>query len=363
MINASDLQQVKLKPRDESSRRDRSAPNFSIGSEFSKQREETLREYFFSTGLDRWYESLKDESFATEFIPMTREEGQAVVSSWERLFKDKCFSGGDTKDVPRFEIPASLKGLQKRIDDVIGSLSPETGAFVKLTTRSPKDSHVAFAKAREAFQSKLPSLGENPSANDRLILLAEVVIQSLRVRTGEEAINLLVSSTRVGEDLEYALNPENDDFEKCTSLVVRKWVEIPLWAEFRGFVWDGKLTSIGQYNHPVRFSQLVEQRDRIRSDLERFFASVKDRIPLDRYIVDFAWTSERVYLIEVNPFDGEVVFPASTGLWSWVEDREHMMKGPLELRIREAEQEAKVLKNSIEPEWRAVVFPSAMPAH
>ena len=362
MINAADLQQVKLKPRDEGSRRDRSAPNFNIGSEFSKQREERLREYFFSTGMDRWYESLKDESFATEFIPMTREEGQALVTHWERLFKNRSSSDGVT-EVPTFDIPAPLKGLQKRIDDVIGSLSPETGAFVKLTTRSPKDSHVAFAKARTAFQSKLPSLGDNPSANDRLILLAEVVIQSLRVRTGEEAINLFVSSTRVGEDLEYALDPQNDDFEKCTSLVVRKWVDIPLWAEFRGFVWDGKLTSIGQYNHPVRFPQLLEHRDRITADLERFFVSVKDRIPLDRYIVDFAWTFERVYLIEVNPFDGEVVFPASTGLWSWVEDRDHMMHGQLELRIRENEQDTTVLKNSIDTEWRGVVFPSPMATH
>eukprot|EP00731_Ephydatia_muelleri_P012938 Em0007g248a len=287
MIKATDLQQVQLKSRDESSRRDRSAPNFNIGSEFSKQREETLRDYFFSTGLDRWSSS----------------------------------SDGDA-ELPTFEVPASLIGLRKRIDDVIGSLSPEAGVFVKLTTRSPKDSHVAFAKARRAFVSKLPSLGDNPSANNRLILLAEVVIQSLRVRSGEEAISLLVSSTRVGEDLDYALNPENDDFEKCTCLVVRKWVDIPLWAEFRGFVWDGKLTSIGQYNHPVRFPQLIEHKERIR------------------------WSSQ-----------------ASTGLWSWMDDREHMMKGALELRIREAELEAKALKSSIEPEWRSVVFPSAMATH
>lgn len=348
---------MKLKTRDENSRRDRSAPNFNIGSEFSKEREETLREYFFSTGLDRWYESLKDESFATEFVALTKEEGQAIVDHWERLFKNRSSSDGDVA-LPAVDVPASLKGLQSRIDDVIQTLSPEAGVFVKLTTRSPKDSHVGFAKARKAFLSKLPSLGENPSANDKLILLAEVVIQSLKVTSGEEAISLLVSSTRVGEDLEYALKPENDDFEKCTCLVVRKWVDIPLWAEFRGFVWDGKLTSIGQYNHPVRFPQLIEQKARIKSDLARFFASVKDRIPLDRYIVDFAWTEGRVYLIEVNPFDGEVVFPASTGLWSWVDDREHMMKGALELRIREVELDAKALKNSIEPEWRNVVFPS-----
>ena len=127
-----------------------------------------------------------------------------------------------------------------------GGLSPEAGVFMKLMTRSPKDSAVAIAKARKAFLTRLLSLGERPSANDRLVLLAEVMTHSLRVRTGEEAIHLLMSSARVEEDLEYALNPEYNDFEKCMCLVVRKWVDIHQWAEFRGFVWEGRLTSVGQ---------------------------------------------------------------------------------------------------------------------
>ena len=92
------------------------------------------------------------------------------------------------------------------------------------------------------------------------------------------------------------------------------------------------------------------------SDLESFYAMIKDHIPLDHYIVDFAWTEEKVYLIEVNPFDGELVFPASTGLWSWERDREQMTKGPLELRIRETVEETHVLKHSIDPRWRAIVL-------
>ena len=47
-----------------------------------------------------------------------------------------------------------------------------------------------------------------------MILLTEVVIESLKVLSGEDAVKLLVSSTRVGEDLEYALAHENEDFSK-----------------------------------------------------------------------------------------------------------------------------------------------------
>ncbi|KAL5516415.1 hypothetical protein EMCRGX_G001730 [Ephydatia muelleri] len=281
--SAADLQQVKLKPRGDNSSQDRSAPNFNICSKISKQHEETLRDYFFSTGMDRWYKSLKDDTFATEFIRITKEDGLAILSHRKALCKNNLSSYSHITSVQTFEVPDQLIGLQTRIDDIIASLSPEAGVFVKLTTRSPKDSAVAIAKARNAFLTRLLSLGERPSANDRLVLLAEVMTHSLR---------------------------------------------------------------------------LVERRERIKTDLERFFATVKDRIPLEHYTVDFAWTEDRVYIIEVNTFDGE--FNASTGLWNWEEDREQMMKGPLELRIREAEQDSKVLVSTIEPVWKAVVFPSAM---
>lgn len=325
----------------------------SICSTSTIQRESARREYFFSTGMDRWYETLKEETFATKFIRMTTEEGQAILSHRKRLYENK--PPGGCGEEATLDVSIQLKSLQMRIDDAIASLSPEAGVFVKLATRSPKDSQVAYAKARETFLSELPSLGDNPSANDKLILLAEAMVRSLRVRTGEEAIRVLVSSARVEEDLEYALDPDYDDFEKCMCLVVRKWTDIHLWAEFRSFVWDGKLTSIGQYNHPLYFRQLVDRRERIKADLESFFASVKDRIPLDRYTVDLAWTEDKVYIIEVNTFDGE--FNASTGLWNWADDREQMMKGPLELRVREREQDFQTLMATLEPEWKVVVFP------
>ena len=169
-------------------------------------------------------------------------------------------------------------------------------------------------------------------------------------------LKLLVSSDRVGEDLEYALEPGDANINERISVMVRDWVDIPLWAEFRGFVWNGKLTSIGQYSHPVLFPELLEKALLIQKDLEKFFDFVKPKIPLDRYIIDFGWTDDRVYLIEINPFDGELVFPASTGLWSWKEDRQQMMNGPLELRLRHEKQSDIVLKKTLDPQWRTVLF-------
>ena len=356
MINAAALENVKLKATAKEEKQDRSAPNYSLAlsGEVTKEKEEERREYFFSTGLDRWYASLKEKTFKTEFLDITPDEARAIVKHWMKFFKDR---NSDDPVPDEISIPPDLKGLCDRIDRVIASLAPTgNGVFIKLSTRSPKDSHVAFQKARKIFDERVCSLGHRPSLNNKLILLQQGVIESLNVKSGLEGVQLLVSSNRVGEDLEYALEPGDSDFSKRCSLVLRQWVDIPLWAEFRGFVWDRKLTAIGQYNHPVVFSELGSDIDKIKSNLEEFYDSIKSQIPIDRYIIDFAWTPDQVYLVEINPFDGEIVFPASTGLWNWDSDRNQMMHGPLELRIRKTELDPNILKRSTDPLWRSVLF-------
>ena len=358
MVDPALLQQVKLKATGDDARRDRSAPNYNLAvcGEVSEEKEEQRRDYFFSTGIDRWYEPLKDVTFPTQFLTMSPEEARTIVAHWKKHFQSRT-SDSPAPDEDAITVPPALQALADRIDNMIRLISsPSDGVFVKLSTRSPKDSDIAFAKARKLYAEKCAALGGDLSPNDKLVLLGGVAIETLRVCCGTEAVQLLFSSTRVGEDLEYALSTGDDTFSQNVSLVVRKWVPIAMWAEFRGFVWNSALTTIGQYNHPVVFPQLRTIKDKILSDLEAFFLSVKDRIRLDKYIVDFAWTEEKVYLVEVNPFDGEIVFPASTGLWSWEKDREQMMNGPLELRIREKEEDPFILKTNIDPLWRAEIF-------
>lgn len=357
LINAEALGSVKLKPT--SKEKDRSAPNYTLAlqGEVTQEKEEERRDYFFSTGLDRWYNSLKDKTFKTQFLNMTPNEARSVIEHWEKYFKDRVSNDPDPCDTTGLTLPLQLNELCERIGHAIATLAPSgKGVFIKLSTRSPKDSHIAFMKARHFYTDKLSTLSPNPAKlNDKLIVLQEAVIASLNVKTGLEAVQLLASSTRVGEDLQYALEPGDDSFTKRSCLVLREWVDIPLWAEFRGFVWNGKLTAIGQYNHPVVFPELPCHTQTIQSDLEQFYESIKSEIPIDRYIVDFAWTPQQTYLVEINPFDGEIVFPASTGLWDWHADQQQMMNGPLELRIRTTEKDPYLLKNSIDPLWRAVL--------
>ena len=150
MISASALQQVKLKTTDQSVCKDRSAPNLTLVTGASKEKEETRRHYFFETGVDRWYVSLKDETFLTDFVEITPNEARVIVQHWEKNFQNLTRDDPDP-DPSQMEIPALLQPLCNRIGTVITSLPTKKGAFVKLSTRSPKDSHVAFAKARKSY--------------------------------------------------------------------------------------------------------------------------------------------------------------------------------------------------------------------
>ncbi len=355
MVDAQGLSCVKLKKVQIN---DRSAPDYTLAlrGEVTEEKEQERKDYFFSTGLDKWYASLDCKTFKTEFVDIEANDAIIIVDHWRRHFKDRTSDAGDpSEDIVKCS--PELTALQTRIDNAISKLdSNQRGVFVKLSTRSPKDSHVAFAKGKKLFQSKVSSI--NPTPNNKLILLQEALIDSLNVKSGAEAVELLVSSTRVGEDLEYGLEGSDSDaaFSERCKLVVREWVQLPLWSEFRGFVWGRKLTALGQYNHPVVFPDLKAKVPVILDDIKVFFESVKGSIPLDNYIIDFGWTPNCVYLVEINPFDGEIVFPASTGLWNWDKDRQQMLNGPLEMRIREEELTEYSLKANIDPLWRAVLF-------
>ena len=72
-LSASALQAVKLKKTGEEAMRDRRAPQYTPCEE-SSDKEEERRRYFFSTGLDQWYKSLKDVTIPSIFLSLTADE-------------------------------------------------------------------------------------------------------------------------------------------------------------------------------------------------------------------------------------------------------------------------------------------------
>ena len=115
-----------------------------------------------------------------------------------------------------------------------------TSYFVKLSTRSPKDSKSLFKRAGESYLDKIKD--NNLDENNRWILLTEEVAKAGSSRNAIEAIEMFLDSERVAEDLKYACeNPSNWNL----SVVIRSWdPRVTLQSEFRSFVCPYALTRL-----------------------------------------------------------------------------------------------------------------------
>ena len=292
-----------------------------------------------------------------------------------------------------------LQPLANRLEAAIAqetTLSPVSKAFVKLSTRSPKDSKKALMRAAEAYYERVAAEipEENKSCDDDLIynqkwrILCETTTQSCAVTNASHAIALLLDSARVFEDLEYALRGPPVD-ESLTSIIgnsaraTREWnmkLVARAWdprlkpeSEFRGICWNGELTCLCQYFHPLYFDEISKRKGLIESDIRAAFEQPDVRHAVRQLgghcIIDFAWLAPGdVLIVELNPFDGVCLgtFPASTGLFLWEnEEDQAIMRGnaPFEFRIRTEPLKISAIKAQCNPSWRDIISrePKAAP--
>jgi hypothetical protein len=346
-------------------------------SELAKQ-DETRREYFFQAGVDQWYNKISRYTFESAFIPLQKEEARCIIDYWHNI--------GSKSNEEIKEIPTELQSLEKKVDEVLQrSFFPKYSAvFVKLSTRSPKDSKTIFRKAEQQFQQridlssgKVKDFPETVSRdNGRLLAFSEEMARANAVTTGKEAITVLLDSWRVAEDLMYALgedDPEDgikalvstgaevkEKKEFSISLVIRGWDNriIPK-CEFRGFVWNYSLNCIGQYWHSLYYPDLVQIKDKIASDCLKMFDEIKSSLPVPNAMLDLAWLgNDEVILIEVNPLmEGLGSFKGSTGLFDYYEDEAVLTgKVPFEIRVREVEESRSEIISHMSMEWRRVIY-------
>merc|ERR1712048_9706 len=165
--------------------------------------------------------------------------------------------------------------------------------------------------------------------------LSEEVTRAGAVCDGATALEMLLDSERIFEDLEYALRgPKEANLATGfgVSLVARAWdPRLSLQSEFRGIVWGGKLTCLCQYFHPLFFPELMDLKGKIEADCCELFrrATVQTAVQSlgGHCIVDFAWLGPgEVIIVELNPFDGVCLgtFPASTGLFLWESEKDQL---------------------------------------
>lgn len=218
------------------------------------------------TYIENWPAGLINHSVATVHFPLTTEEVDALIAH-----NIMSLENGEILTDEQGQI---LRRLEEKIDRLIKHFP--RGAFVRLGSRSPKDSYEAYLK-------------------------------KYCYKTGKEAIMALCDSERVNDDLWLA---KSNSY--TPHIAVREWIVIHPWQEFRCFIRNKKLVGISQYNYLHRevFSEIKENADRIEWALRKKAEAVAPILPADDVIVDFVYKMREhgdvvvneVILLEVNPY-------------------------------------------------------------
>jgi len=360
-----------------------------------------VADYFYNSGIQMWYEHVKEYTFPCEFVDIGDEERLELFFDFHKSLevggRDGYKMDRETKrehelifknagfDINiRENSSEKLKTLEDRITKVMSkmreerNLDPKSSFYIKLSTRSPKDSKLVFKRAVESTKTKLQSLknsGHQINENKKWSILNEEMRLACQCWDGQDAVKILRDSERVGEDLKLILDRKYvknfsrslqagseellPDLPLC--LVIRPFDQrITPSTEFRGFVWGGKLTCIGQYFYQLYFEGLADKKDKISKDLQDFYNNKirpKLFIPNDNncfgyktpsFMMDLVWIDHNVgpILTEINPFDGESLgtMKGSTGLFDFMDidgDRQLLMgkRGDFVMRLVEKESE------------------------
>jgi hypothetical protein len=251
--------------------------------------------------VDFWYDAIKELTYETVFVSITPKEAEAMAS-----YYNANVSGA----VPSDETNAVLAEVERRVDDAMKPFGGD-GVFVKLASRSPKDATNRGEAASEALKKCLEDLNrqldkENrrPTPDDVVNVVFQAHIASFRLYNAHEVMQTLVHSNRVCTD-EIPLVLEHLA-EWKEQIVLRRWRDLPVKFEMRGFVFGGRLTGLAQYYNEVVCPEVVRAKEEIAKLCLDCAERAIPRIPItpQEYCIDFIVDLERgeALIVEINPF-------------------------------------------------------------
>lgn len=212
---------------------------------------------------------------------------------------------------------SALKNLEGKLDAAVRrAMSGGSGAFVKLSVRSPKDSifNISrfYTEAREALiQMAGPSLGpSDPMAlSVQVAAIRHAAWRSMCVRSGREALELLLRSERVYIDvLQHELFCKGSKVENFNLNVhVAPFVEtFDPQLEFRGFVAGGRRAALTTYSPFAYSAQLIPRKRAALARITSVWDEADKRISgkCRDYSIDFALSPDlkRCWVVEINAF-------------------------------------------------------------
>lgn len=307
----------------------------AMGMDESKAIQFQRHKYREATALDQWIGSgpLASHTFRTESLKLNMEECQMLLDACD--YYRKTSSGLDMPE--NFSIDEEIKEkLSEKIRTLVNEKFPE-GFFVKLNTRSPKDSpNYDYCDHYKAlFRHELGRV-DLKDPNQGLLSYVRFQAKANLCQSVDDFFRLFGGSFRVVEDLRRAMSFGDEHLN--VSLEFREFhQELPDHpeAEFRCFVNKKKMTAVTQYFEPLYFPELHHNKEKYGERILEYFDTIKDHIPLEEYVLDVAVLPNEIFVIELNPFYTQ----AGSGFFSWKDDRELLLNGPFEIRVREEPQD------------------------
>jgi len=162
-----------------------------------------------------------------------------------------------------------------------------------------------------------------------IFYLFRATTKALKVTSGKEAIEIISKSRRMLVDLSRGVELSRMLQNFPIKIAVRKWHYIdPQW-EFRGFVYNNKLTALTQYFSYCYFPEVAGAKQETEKKILDFFDTIKGKIQHSCFVIDFGISNNQVIVIELNPFNKGT----GTSHFKWAEDQQIMREGPFEFRV------------------------------
>ena len=218
------------------------------------------------------------ENLATELLEiptimfqLSQKELKTMLDVFKGLMDNKPLSDDLGKRVDK---------IGERIDNIIKNNFPD-GCFIKLGSRSPKDAWL-------------------------------INKYGMCCKDGKSAVALLFDSERIMDDLRLA---EYNNY--LPYIVLRKWIDIDPWREFRCFIRNGELVGISQYFYQSYFPEIIENKEDIEKVIKDKVKTIRSLLPTNTVIVDFVYNNDKTTtIIEFNPYD----IDTDPCLFNWKQD-------------------------------------------
>jgi hypothetical protein len=244
------------------------------------------------------------ETFPTVYCPITYSDAKHFIRIFEQHFQklheqqlfDQIRERMDSWFNDDQEEKQWYEEIKERLQKTMDQAFPgNNGFFAKTSSRSAKDACIFRRDFLDMYKNELSKSPDPTQENSRIIALLTAAFLALRVTCASDVLTTFVISERIYQDMLLATeaqNPSDGLFKE--NIIFRPFIPIDVDMEFRGFVFQQRLTCLSQYNYLIYSQRLCEKKEIILEKIISFFnETVKTKLnqyKSNDYVIDFALT-------------------------------------------------------------------------